>query len=111
MILMAMMMLTKWDEQDELKEEELEDEATKVKEEEVEEDKKTEEIVEIKEEQGEDKREENEVKLKEFEEEGREEILLNEPPKIDKTRRRRNILVGWLCSKIVKAFVKKNVLL
>ena len=45
------------------------------------------------------------------EEEEGEEILLNEPPKTNKTRRKRNIPVGWLCCRIVKAFVKKNVLL
>ena len=96
-----------------IKEEELEDEATKVKEEEVEEDKKTEERVKVKEgQQGEEKRKENEAKFKEREQEGNaEEILLNEPPEIGKTRRRRNILVGWLCSRIVKAFVKNKVLL
>ena len=57
------------------------------------------------------KREGNEAKLKECEQEEGEEITLKEPPKIKKTRRRRNIIVGWLCSKIVKAFVKNNILL
>ena len=96
----------------EIKEEELEDEATKVKDEGVEEDKETEERVEVKEEEQEkDKREENEVKFKECKEEEGEEITLKELPKIKKTRRRPNIIVGWLCSKIVKAFVKKKVLL
>ena len=98
----------------EIREEKLEDETTKVKEEEVEEDKdkETEERVEVKEgEQEKDKKEENEAKLKECKEEGGEERTLKEPPKIKKTRRRRNLTVGWLCSKIVKAFVKKKVLL
>ena len=77
-----------------------------------EEDRKTEERMAVKEqEQEEEKRKEYEAKLNEREEEGREEILLNETPKIKKTRSGRNILVGWLCSRIVKAFVKKNVLL
>ena len=96
----------------EIKEEELEDEATKVKDEGVEEDKETEERVEVNEgEREEDKREENEAKLMEYKEKEGEEITPKEPPKINKTRRRRNIVVGWLCSKIVKAFVKKKVLL
>ena len=78
----------------------------------MEEDKETEERVEVKEgEQEEDKREENEAKLMEYKEKEGEEITPKEPPKINKTRRRRNIVVGWLCSKIVKAFVKKKVLL
>ena len=94
----------------EIKEEELEDEATKVKE--VAENKETEERLEVKEgEQEKDKKEENEAELEECKEEEREGMTLTEPPKMKKTRRRRNIIVGWLCSKIVKAFVKKKVLL
>ena len=62
-------------------------------------------------EQGEDKREENETKLKECEEAEGEKITLNEPQKIKKTWKRRNIVAGWLCRKIVKAFVKNKVLL
>ena len=57
-----------------------------------------------------DKREGNEAKLKECEQEEGEDITLKEPPKIKKTRRLRNIIVGWLCSKIVKASVKNNIL-
>ena len=96
----------------EIKEEELEDEATKVKKEERKEDKDIEERVVVKEgEQENDKREENEAILEEYKEKEGEEITPKEPPKMNKTRKRRNIIVGWLCSKIVKAFVKKKVLL
>ena len=75
-------------------------------------DNKTEERMKAKqEEQGEDKTEGNETKLRKREEEEEEETLLNESPKINKSRRKRNILVGWLCCRIVKAFVIKNDLL
>ena len=83
-----------------------------VNEEEVEEDKETEERLVVEEgEQEDDKREENVAKLKECEQEEGEEITLKEQPKIKIPRRRRNIIVGWLCSKIVKAFVKNKILL
>ena len=96
----------------EIKDEELEDEAIKVKEEEGKEDKDIEERVVVKEgEQENDKREENEAKLKGYRKEEGEETALKEPSKIKKTCRRRNIIVGWLCSKIVETFVKKRVLL
>ena len=75
----------------------------------MEEDKETEERVVVKErEQEDDKRGEN---VKECEQEEGEEITLKEQPKIKNPRRRRNIIVGWLCSKIVKAFVKNKILL
>ena len=52
-------------------------------------------------------REEKETQLnkREEEEEG-EEIVLNEPPKTNKTRRKRNIPVGWLVGSFVICYTK-----
>ena len=56
--------------------------------------------------------EEDEVKVRwEHEEEEGEGTVQKELPKIKQTRRRRNIIVGWLYSKIVKGSVQKKVLL
>ena len=86
-------------------------EEVEVKEGADEEDEVVEDEVMVKMVEEENEEEEDGVKFTEGEEKEGQGKLQKKLPKINKTRRRRNILVGWLCSRIVKAFVKKKVLL